>query len=57
MYESIIIRGVLLVLGIAGVYVGYPRLWDRALSPERQTVSIIVFMCGMFAIIGAVFAK
>jgi hypothetical protein len=54
MYESIIIRCLLAALGVAGVWVGWPR---KALNPAGQTIAGIVFMCGMFALIAAVFAK
>ena len=57
MYESIIVRGLLLVLGMAGVWVGYPRSDFQELPPDWQTVAGIVFMCGLFAIIAAIFAK
>lgn len=56
MYESIIIRGVLLVLGVAGVWWGWPRK-VLALDPDAQIVAGLIFACGMFAIIGTVFAK
>lgn len=56
MYESIIIRSVLLLVGSAGVWAGWPirRVYG---DPIQGAVAGILFMCGMFAIIGAVFAK
>lgn len=57
MYESIMLRGVLLVVGLIGVWVGYPRSYVRAMDSNQQVAAGIVFMCGLFAIIGAIFAK
>lgn len=57
MYESIIVRGLLLAIGLAGVWVGRPDAAARRMDASHQTVLGIIFMCGMFAIIGAIFAK
>lgn len=57
MYESIIVRGLLMVLGAFAVWAGCPVRRIQILDPGQQVVMGIVFMCGMFAIIGAVFAK
>jgi hypothetical protein len=57
MYESIIVRGLLLAIGLVGVWVGRPDAAARRMDASHQTVLGIIFMCGMFAIIGAIFAK
>jgi hypothetical protein len=54
MYESIIIRCLLAALGVAGVWVGWP---DDNVRRDRQNIAAIVFMCGLFAIVTAIFAK
>lgn len=56
MYESIIVRGLLMVLGAFAVWAGWPvrRIYG---DPVQGAIAGILFMCGMFAIIGAVFAK
>lgn len=57
MYESIMLRGVLLVVGIVALWAGWPDRSVVSMNPTQQTALGIVFMCGLFAIIAAIFAK
>jgi hypothetical protein len=57
MYESIIIRCLLAGIGCVALWAGWPDKSVRAMNPTQQAALGIVFMCGMFAIIAAVFSK